>query len=50
MTTEEWLAANLAAAPPLTQAQIDILRPICQRMAQHMENAATTGTEATPDR
>jgi hypothetical protein len=28
MTTEEWLAANLATAPPLTPQQLAILRPI----------------------
>jgi hypothetical protein len=43
MTTEEWLAAALAAAPPLTPAQLAALRPICQRMAQHMKNAVTAG-------
>jgi hypothetical protein len=40
MTTEEWLEATLAAAPPLSLAQIAILRPICQRMARHTEDAA----------
>jgi len=28
MTTDEWIAACLADAPPLSEAQIAILRPI----------------------
>jgi hypothetical protein len=39
MTTEEWLAAVLADAPPLTPAQLAVLRPICQQMAARMKNA-----------
>ena len=40
MTTEEWLAANLAAAPPLTQAQISALRAVFRPVLQlHPANA-----------
>lgn len=42
----EWRARVRAARPPLTQAQITALRPVCQRMALHMRNAAPAVTEA----
>ena len=41
-----WRARVAAASPPLSQAQITALRPICQRMAHHMRNAAPAVTEA----
>lgn len=44
MTTEQWLAASLAAAPPLTPGQLAALRPVCQRMAAHMKAASVTAT------
>jgi hypothetical protein len=50
MTTEEWVEAVVAAAPPLSERQKTIIRAIFQNTAQHInENAATTATEATPD-
>ena len=36
---EEWVAALLAAAPPLTPGQDAVLRPVCQLMARHMADA-----------
>lgn len=57
MTIEEWVAAQLAAAPPFTAAQLAVLRPVCQRMGQHMKNAAPAcqqeprpGITAVPER
>ena len=41
-----WHARTEAERPPLTQEQITALRPICQRMALHMKNAAPAPTEA----
>jgi hypothetical protein len=47
--TDEWLAAALDGAPPLTPAQLAILRPVGQRMAQHMNTApGSTGAASEP--
>jgi hypothetical protein len=46
VTTQEWLAANLAAAPPLSPEQITTLRQVFRPVIPHMKNAApamTTG-------
>ncbi len=48
MTTEQWIAANLAAAPPLTSAQIAALRPVFAPVIPHMKNAAPAETGAAP--
>lgn len=48
MTTDEWLAANLAAAPPLSQAQIAILRPVFRPVIPRTAEAAPAVTEAAP--
>ena len=49
MTTEEWRAQVAARRPPLTAGQLAALRPACQRMAQHMKNAAPARlAEAAP--
>jgi hypothetical protein len=47
VTTQEWLALNLAAAPPLTRAQIAALRPIFAPVIPHMK-AAPAATRAAP--
>jgi hypothetical protein len=46
MTTEEWLAMVLADAPPLTAAQLAVLRPIWRLAAPHLKDASRTATEA----
>lgn len=48
MTKEEWIAACLADAPPLSPSQLAVLRPLAQQMARHMKtNAAPAmATEA----
>lgn len=38
MTIKEWLAKTLAAAPPLTEEQVAVLRPIFQPVLQHMKS------------
>lgn len=48
MTTEEWLAKRLADRPPLTQAQIAVLRPIFAPVIPHMRNAALAATRTAP--
>lgn len=62
MTTEEWCAVFaadpryvarkakvMAGRPPLTPAQIAVLRPICLQMIPHMKrNAASTRPETAP--
>ena len=50
MTTADWLAANLAAAPPLTAAQVSALRPVFAPAVPHMKNAAPATTGAAPAR
>ena len=47
VTTAEWLAANLAAAPPLTAAQVSALRPVFAPAIPHM-HAALTEARAAP--
>lgn len=46
----EWRAAVAAARKPLSPAQLAALRPACQRMARHMEKAASGRTETAPSR
>jgi len=49
MTTDEWLARVLADRPPLSPAQIAVLRPVFAPVLHHMRNAApVTATEAAP--
>jgi len=50
MTTEEWRAKVAAARPPLTPAQLAILRPIAAQMLPRMRNAAPAGTGAASHR
>lgn len=50
MTAEEWLAVNLADAPPLSPEQITVLRQIFRPVIPHMKNAAPAATEAAPAR
>jgi hypothetical protein len=50
MTTAEWLAANLAAAPPLTPAQVSALRPVFAPVIPHVNAAPATKTGAAPAR
>lgn len=40
MTTDEWIAACLADAPPVTEEQIAILRPIFQPVLCHVKAAS----------
>jgi hypothetical protein len=47
MTTDEWLTANLATAPPLSQAQLAILQPIFRPVIDTINNAAPASPEAT---
>jgi hypothetical protein len=49
MTTADWLAANLAAAPPLTAAQVSALRPVFAPAIPHI-NAAPAVAGAAPAR
>lgn len=44
MTVDEWRTQVAATRPPLTAAQIAVLRPICQQMLPHMQNAAPADT------
>jgi hypothetical protein len=46
MTTEEWRAAVAADRPPLTEAQLAILRPIWRPAAPHIKDAPRAPTEA----
>ena len=48
MSPADWLAANLAAAPPLTAAQVSALRPVFAPAVSHMKNAAPATTRAAP--
>ena len=49
MTTDEWLEKNLAAAPPLSQAQLAVLRPVLAPVIQHIGTAPVAATtEAAP--
>jgi len=48
VTTEEWLAKVLADRPPLTAAQIAVLRPVLAPAIPHMRNAALAATRAAP--
>ena len=48
LSTDEWLDRCLAAAPPLTQAQIAVLRPVFRPVIPHTHNAAPAVTEAAP--
>jgi hypothetical protein len=48
MTTDEWVAAVLATRPPLTQAQLAVLRPIFRPVIPRTHNAAPALTEAAP--
>ena len=50
MTTAEWLEKNLAAAPPLSAAQVAVLRPVFAAVIPHMRTppAETRGAPAIP--
>lgn len=50
MTTREWLEKTLADAPPLTQGQIAVLRPVFAHVTPHMRTApaAEAGAAAMP--
>jgi len=48
MTTAEWLGKVLADRPPLTAAQIAVLRPILAPAIPHMHAAPARKTEAAP--
>ena len=48
MTAEEWLAATLADAPPLSQAQIAILRPVFRPVIPQITNAAPARQQEPP--
>jgi hypothetical protein len=50
MTRDEWLAKVLADRPPLTQAQIAVLRPIFAPVIPHIKAASVTATEAAQNR
>ena len=39
MTTAQWLEKCLADAPPLTQAQVAVLRPVFAHVTPHMKTA-----------
>lgn len=40
MTVDDWVAASLATAPPLTPEQITILRAVFRPVLPHTQNAA----------
>ena len=46
MTTAEWLEKNLAAAPPLSAAQVAVLRPVFAPVVPLMQRTAPATTEA----
>ena len=48
MSTEEWLARVLDDRPPLTPAQIAVLRPILAPVIPHVNAAPARKTEAAP--
>ncbi len=48
MTTEEWVAAQLAAAPPLSAAQVAVLRPVFAPVIPRMRDAAPAATGTAP--
>ena len=48
MTTDQWLQLNLAAAPPLTAAQVSALRPVFAPAIPRMHAAPAMTTRAAP--
>lgn len=48
MTNEEWLAACLATRPPLTQAQIAVMRPIFRPLIPVIEAHTKKRSPAPP--
>ena len=50
MTTDEWVEKTLAAAPPLSAAQVAVLRPVFAAVIPHMRTppAETRGVPAMP--
>jgi hypothetical protein len=50
VTVDEWRAKVAADRPPLTPAQIAILRPICAQMLPRMRDAAPADTRAASHR
>jgi hypothetical protein len=48
VTADEWLAANLAAAPPLSPAQLAILRPIFRPVIPQNTEAAPARQQGPP--
>jgi len=50
VTTEEWVAAQLAAAPPLSAAQVAVLRPVFAPVIPRMRDAAPAATGTAPNR
>ena len=48
MSPADWLAVNLAAAPPLTAAQVSALRPVFAPAIPQMHAAPAMTTRAAP--
>ena len=48
MSREEWLQQALEDAPPLTDAQLAALRPVCLRMAGRMNGNAAPACPQEP--
>jgi hypothetical protein len=48
VTTAEWLEKQLAAAPPLTAAQVSALRPVFAPAIPYVNAAPAMTTRAAP--
>jgi hypothetical protein len=46
MTADEWIAATLATAPPLTPEQVAVLRALFRPAVQHAGAAAASREDA----